>query len=104
MCVFALLFSLIPVHSGYVIYLAVVTVVAEGSPAVHVTLSVILLMSLFLGVYQLLRHLRARRLKVVLSDKTGGVGEFEQGRGHKGGHQRHQDHHGEERGREHAEV
>lgn len=104
MCVFIFLFSLIPVLSGYVIYLAVVAVVTEGSPAVQVTLSVIFLALLFVGVQWLLNRPRARRLEGVLADEPGGIDEFEQGRGHEGGHKRHQDHHGEERGREHADV
>lgn len=77
MCVFAFLFSLIPVLSGYVIYLAVAAVVTEGSPAVQVTLSVILLASLFFGVLYLLRCWRSHHLGGVLPDEAGGVDELE---------------------------
>ena len=77
MCVFIFLFSLIPVLSGYVIYLAVAAVVIDGSPAVRVTLSAISLALLFVGVRWLLRRSRARRLKRVLPDEPGWVDQLE---------------------------
>lgn len=61
MCVFIFLFSLIPVLSGYALYLVVAAVATEGSPAVQLTLSVISLVSLFFGVQRLVRRWRTRR-------------------------------------------
>jgi len=61
MCLALVLFSLIPVLSGYVIYLAVAVVVTEGSPAVQITLTAISLAALLLGLGQLTRLRRVRR-------------------------------------------
>jgi len=61
MCLALALFSLAPVLSGYVIYLAVAVVITEGSPAVQITLTAILLAALLLGLGQLTRLQRVRR-------------------------------------------
>lgn len=41
MCIFVVLLSLIPVLSGYAVYLVVMTVITEGSTAVQVTVSAV---------------------------------------------------------------
>lgn len=52
MCLFLVLALLIPVLSGYAVYLAVVTVVTEGSAVVQVTVSSLgLVLLLGLAVY-----------------------------------------------------
>lgn len=61
MCLLFALLSLIPILSGYAIYLAAFVVITEGSPPVQLTLSVLLLISLLIGGWQLLRYLRLRR-------------------------------------------
>ncbi len=60
MCLAAVLFSLIPVLSGYAIYLAVVVVLEQGSPAVQGTLAGVLLLIIVLAGVQLLLRWRAR--------------------------------------------
>ncbi len=60
MCIAVFLLSLIPVLSSYVIYLAVATVVTEGSPALQLTLTVMLLAPPLGGVVQLLRRFLQR--------------------------------------------
>lgn len=104
MCIVAVLLSLIPVLSGYAIYLAITIVVTEGSPPVQLTSSLIVLTFLLAGSWQLLRRSRARRRRRLLPDEPSGVDQLEQRGGHEGGNQGHKDHHGEERGREYADV
>lgn len=61
MCILVVLSSLIPILSGYAIYLTVVTVVTRGSPSVQLTLAAIMLMALLIGGWQLARYLRVKR-------------------------------------------
>ena len=63
MCLAVVLFSLIPVLSGYAIYLTVAVVLEQGSPAVQGTLAGVLLLVLLLVGVQLLLRWRARSSK-----------------------------------------
>ena len=98
MCIAILLQSLIPILSGYVIYLLVSGVAASTPVWVQVMLVTFLLMSLLAGVVWLVRRLRLARQGSLLADEAGGVDELQQGRSHEGGDQSHQHHHGEQRG------
>jgi hypothetical protein len=60
MCLVAVFFSLIPVLSGYALYLTVAVVLEQGSPAVQGTLAGVLFVLALAGV-QLLRRWRTRR-------------------------------------------
>lgn len=53
MCIALVLFSLIPILSGYAVYLAVATTVTEGSPAVQFTLVALLGVALLIGSWRL---------------------------------------------------
>ena len=59
MCIALVLFSLIPILSGYAIYLAVATIVTEGSPAVQFTLAALLGVALLIGSWRLFWRLHA---------------------------------------------
>lgn len=61
MCLVAVFFSLIPVLSGYALYLTVAVALEQGSPAVQGTLAGVLLVALVLVGVQLLRRVRQRR-------------------------------------------
>ena len=97
MCIVILLLSLIPILSGYVIYLLVSGVAISAPDWVQVLLATFLLVSFGASVVWLVGRLRLARQGSLLTDEPGRVDDLQQGRSHEGGDQSHQHHHGEQR-------
>lgn len=70
MCIAAVLFSLIPILSGYAVYLAVSTVLTEGSPAVQWTVCLLLAAVLVWALAWAAQRIRRRAVVQAALDGT----------------------------------
>lgn len=98
MCIVLVLASLIPILSGYVIYLFVVAVATEAPLVVQLTLLAVVLAAALFGSWQLASYFRTRRRRRFLADEPSRVDELQERRSHEGSDQGHQHHHREEGG------